>query len=505
MDEDAAGDQSAASSNVYLPLGPVAAAARSAAASSAANPVLAGGTAGLTAGRRDTSSTERDDGGLGVVRIKPLGAGGGGGERSAAAGSSLRAGVTFSTNPASLTVDGRVFNYPSHVIPPEFDQQALYDAFMHKRVGSFLAGVNVNVMAYGQTGSGKTHTVFGPPGIMARAAQGAYGDGVCADYGLFPHSLLAIFEAVEERRRAGETLVLTGSAVELSVMGNQDMLMRLEEVEKLRQISAGCSSKWGGEALGVALAKSSSPPRLFGMTELPLDTMADVRDLFAALATRNTAGTLMNDSSSRSHCFAFLTLRTHDRQSDTIRTSRFQFVDLAGSERLKDAHGGDASWKEGGEALNGLVTNYSLMQLSTCARRLVEETRKDGGKNFSFKAFIVDLVPLLQESMTGDAATACFVTLSQAPDNLMQSKFALDFCEVFAKLRTRPRQVKPLPRAKLVKEANQLHDEAKAVLGSKGGGGRYRMMRIAQTRDAEQQLELLARFGDVTRSRQRGV
>ena len=45
-------------------------------------------------------------------------------------------------------------------------------------------------------------------------------------------------------------------------------------------------------------------------------------------------------------------------------------IDLAGSERLKEAHGGDSSWKAGGEALNGLVTNYSLMQLSTCARPL---------------------------------------------------------------------------------------------------------------------------------------
>ena len=58
------------------------------------------------------------------------------------------------------------------MIPPEADQAALYDAFMPKRVAAFLDGVNVNVMAYGQTGSGKTHTMFGPPGIMARAASG---------------------------------------------------------------------------------------------------------------------------------------------------------------------------------------------------------------------------------------------------------------------------------------------------------------------------------------------
>ena len=61
-------------------------------------------------------------------------------------------------------------------------------------------------------------------------------------------------------------------------------------------------------------------------------------------------------------------------------------------------------------------------QLSTCARRLVEEQRKKNFsfKNFSFKAFIVDLVPLLQESMSGEALTACFVCMSQAPDNVMQ-------------------------------------------------------------------------------------
>ena len=439
-----------------------------------------------------------DDGGLGVVRIKPLGAGGGGGERSAISGPA--AGVSFSANPPHLTVDNREFSYPSHIITPEMDQQALYDAFMPRRVEAFLAGVNVNVMAYGQTGSGKTHTMFGPPGIMGRAAAGEYGDSLCPGYGLFPRGLLAVFEACEEQRRAGATVVLTGSAVELSVMGNQDMLMRLEDVEEMRRMGASGGSKWSGGQLGVSLDKNADPPRLYGMTEMPLDTLQDVRRLYAALATRNTAGTLMNDSSSRSHCFAFLTLRVRDASADAVRTSRFQFVDLAGSERLKEAHG-DVAWKEGGEALNGLITNYSLMMLSSCARALVEANRKArGGRatNFSFKAYVVDLVPLLQESMSGEASTACFVCLSQAPDNLMQSKFALDFGEVFARLSPKaPRPMKPVPRAKLVQAASAMLAEAQKVLGSAGGGGRYKMVRIAQLRDAEQQLSLLGRFGAV--------
>jgi hypothetical protein len=55
---------------------------------------------------------------------------------------------------------------------------------------------------------------------------------------------------------------------------------------------------------GPQLDKFSAPPRMFGMVELPIEAPADLLRLFAAIASRNTAGTLMNDSSSRSHCTA---------------------------------------------------------------------------------------------------------------------------------------------------------------------------------------------------------
>lgn len=290
-----------------------------------------------------------DDGGLGVVRVKPLGAGGGGGERSAAGASG--AGVSISTKSAEVKVGDRLFSYPSHVIGDDMGQQELFDAFMPPRVKAFLDGVNVNVMAYGQTGSGKTHTMFGPPGIMARAAAGEYGNSCCPDYGLFPRGLLAIFEACQDMRSAGSAVVLTASAVELSIKGNEDMLVRPSAARKR---ATGIS--WDGAQLGVALDRATNPPRLYGMSELPLETPEDLRTVYAALATRNTASTNMNDTSSRSHCFAFLTMRVRDTASDTIRTSRFQFVDLAGSERLDEAHG-DA-WAAGGEVLTGMATNY---------------------------------------------------------------------------------------------------------------------------------------------------
>ena len=171
---------------------------------------------------------------------------------------------------------------------------------------------------------------------MAAAAAGKFGEGLCPQYGLFPRGLLAVFDACAALRKAGQAVVLTASAVELSMVeGNNDMLARAEVLAERKAAAAKATHAkgWGGEHMGVALDRASKPPRLYGMEELVLESRAQLLDVFAALATRNTAGTQMNDSSSRSHCFAFLTLRVHDPAADTVRTSRFQFVDLAGEPR----------------------------------------------------------------------------------------------------------------------------------------------------------------------------
>lgn len=417
------------------------------------------------------------DGGLGVVRVKPLGAGGGGAERSAG---SAAAGVEFSSQ--GVRVDGLLFSYPSHVIGPEILQDGLYDAFMPPRIEGFLGGVNVNIMAYGQTCSGKTHTVFGPPGIMAAAASGCFGTSVVPEYGLFPRALIGAFQEVQRRRAAGARLVLTASAVELSWnQGNLDMFAK-----------GGVCVKHGWQkSSGVNLDKTTVPPRLYGQVEFPLEEEGDLLKVFAALASRNVAATGMNDASSRSHCFAFLTLYAAD--GDAVQRSRFQFVDLAGSERLKDAHFGlTDAMKAGGEVMNGLLTNYSLMMLSSCVRALVEARKK--GKTISFRAYLFDLVLLLQESLTGDAMTACFVCVSQAPDNATQTKFVLDFGEVFAQLSpSRGRAVLPAPLAALAANTRKTIETSKAAL-AKGSAGKYALMREGQIMDGQQLLGILEKL-----------
>ena len=95
------------------------------------------------------------------------------------------------------------------------------------------------------------------------------------------------------------------------------------------------------------------------------------------------------------------------------------------------------------------MTNWALHMLSACARGLVQARRAK--TIFSFRAYMVDLVILLQESMTGEAATACFTCISQAPKNLQSSKNALDFGKTFAKLYNKPKQVAPEKLADMIK------------------------------------------------------
>ena len=133
-----------------------------------------------------------DNRGLGVVRVKPLGAGGGGGERSSVTGVST---VSYGNN--SINVGSKSYSYPKMVIGPEVEQEALFNEFMPSRIQGFFDGFNVNVIAYGQTGSGKTHTMFGTPGILRDAALGKFGHEVTPNYGLFPRGMIAIFKMLK--------------------------------------------------------------------------------------------------------------------------------------------------------------------------------------------------------------------------------------------------------------------------------------------------------------------
>jgi len=436
-----------------------------------------------------TNTVTLDDGGLAIVRVKPLGAGGGGVEQSSTGLNDGEAALRFSPDQRGIAVliNGapKVFKYPKRVIPPSLDNAGLYDQFLPQRVEAFFNGVNVNVMAYGQTGTGKTHTMFGPPGIMERAGKGQYGCGIETTYGLFPRAIIHIFQRA---KALGDACVLTCSAIELSMFGNKCMFDTGRECRSQGMSDSSC--------YGVTIDKAHKPPRMYGMVEHVLDDEKAVLRVFEAIATRNTKGTGMNNDSSRTHCFVFLKLYMKVGDGEKIRISRFQFVDLAGSERIEEATG-SKNFRESNDGWTGMVTNFSLTMLSACVRALVQQRareKKTGAKPkaFSFRTYVFDLVLLLSESMQGSALTAVIVCCSQAPANASQTTNALDFGSVFAKLRVRGKPVKPVLLAKLIKDVKTLKTEAERVLASSSTSVRYTNIRKAQKLDADNMLRIFS-------------
>ena len=107
---------------------------------------------------------EGDDGGNAIVRVKPVGAGGGGVEKSGMGMKNNEAALRYQVTDGNIgdgggghidivagNVSGKTFNYLNHVIPPETDNEKLYNFFLPRRIDAFMDGYNVNLMAYGQT------------------------------------------------------------------------------------------------------------------------------------------------------------------------------------------------------------------------------------------------------------------------------------------------------------------------------------------------------------------
>ena len=426
-----------------------------------------------------------DNKGLGVIRIKPLGAGGGGGESSSKSGVSA---IEFSSS--SVTVNKKCYDYPKMVIDPTMSQEDLFDEFMPNCIDGFMNGYNVNLIAYGQTGSGKTHTMFGPPGCMGRAAKGQYNLDVHENYGIFPRSLIDIFHRLNEMKKidTDNQYVITCSSVELSIIGNEDMFKKSGYKNKSTKFT------FRSDTCGVALDKTKKPPRLYGQNEVILEKEEDLFRVFSAISVRNTSGTLMNDSSSRSHCIVSLTLWKYQKDKGKVSTSRFQFCDLAGSERLENAHAEGAQWKKDDgtinkDAIQGLSTNWSLMELSKCLEDIVM-VRKNKGK-FSFRAYLTDLLFLLSDSLVGNALTACFICISQAESNKGQSKNTLGFGERFSKLSINRKKNEDKLISVIESDATKSIEENKKHLNTTRGDTPYSTLRKAQIRDCEQILNVI--------------
>ena len=430
------------------------------------------------------------------VRIKPMTAEPGGGTTGAACSKHIAA---WDADRGTVAIGGlrsgdavtKRFAFPSVVVPPEADQATAYERLAVRRlVDIFVSGYDVNFLVFGQTGSGKTHTVFGPPGCLRGCSSGG-GGIITADHGIILRAASDALDAVKRRAASGEARgVLTGSMVELYFESLADLLNK----------KTPCSL--------------NDEHQLQGASEMPLETPDDVLRLAAAVELRTMDATLMNDTSSRSHCVTTLTLTQCDASTNRVTTSRFNFVDMMGSERSKgqnSAHDVRKNNKLTKAGCEGIFANLSLSQLALCVQRVAQRAAKGkkgapkaprakpkrrakGGSTGHVPFRFTYLTRFLSGSLVGPAVTAMVVTLSQAPRNGDETFHSLQYGEDMARLKTVP-QPQPSRRFK------ELRREARDGLAVSSDALRrtnvpkYVFIRKAEVRKWRRLLEVLDRIG----------
>lgn len=237
-----------------------------------------------------------------------------------------------------------------------FDQQAdadcVFSCLGHPVADAVMGGFNASTIAYGQTGSGKTFT------MTALAA-----DVIREIFYRLPKTTHHVGGA-------------DGFTMQLSVLEvyNESLGDLLKPLNAMDGGGGASSSPTRTNNSNRSFSQSSnSPPKegsaapqlredpkggiyVSGLTVVDIRIEEELlRHIDRATANRKTASTMMNATSSRSHCIFTLTLQHRGG------TSRCCFVDLAGSERLKKSLGlslGGPSYtgRDAGEPTGSLET-----------------------------------------------------------------------------------------------------------------------------------------------------
>ncbi|KAI0459839.1 kinesin motor domain-containing protein [Xylaria acuta] len=287
-------------------------------------------------------------------------------------------------------------------------QEDVYNSLGEDFLDHNFEGYHTCIFAYGQTGSGKSYTMMGTheqPGLIPRTCEDLFQRIEAAQNetpNISYHVRVSYFEVYNEHVR--DLLV--------PVIPNQPpyyLKIRESPVEG---------------------------PYVKDLTEVPVRNFREIlRYMKAGDASRTTASTKMNDTSSRSHAVFTIMLKQihHDMETDetTERSSRIRLVDLAGSERAKSTEATGARLREGSNI------NKSLTTLGRVIAALADPKAGRPGKRSR------DVVPyrdsiltwLLKDSLGGNSKTAMIACI--APSDYEETLSTLRYADQAKRIRTR--------------------------------------------------------------------
>ncbi|XP_046741303.1 kinesin-like protein Klp61F [Diprion similis] len=349
------------------------------------------------------------------------------------------------------------------VFGPLSKQVDVYQAVVSPLLDEVLAGYNCTVFAYGQTGTGKTFTMEGvsnDPSLHWTTDSSA---------GIIPRSLSHLFD--ELRMLEAQEYTVRVSFLELYNEELFDLLSPHDEASKIRLYED--ASKKGAVII-------------HGLEEVTVHNKSEVfKILEKGSEKRQTAATLMNAHSSRSHTVFSITVHIKENTVDgeeLLKTGKLNLVDLAGSENVGRSGAVDRRAREAGNI------NQSLLTLGRVITSLVERAPHIPYRESK-------LTRLLQESLGGRTKTSIIATVSPASINLEETLSTLDYAHRAKNITNRPELNQKLSKKALLKEyTEEIERLRRDLLATRERNGVY----LAQENYNDMQAQIECMEKDIT-------
>ncbi|KAI9890738.1 MAG: Kinesin [Vezdaea aestivalis] len=280
-------------------------------------------------------------------------------------------------------------------------QEDVYNTLGESFLDHNFEGYHTCIFAYGQTGAGKSYTMMGTP----------------QEPGLIPRTCEDLFERIENADSPTVSYSVRVSYFEVYNEHVRDLLVPRTETPYYLKIRES----------------PTEGPYVKDLTESPVKNFTELmRYMRAGDASRTTASTRMNNTSSRSHAVFTIHLKSIQTSltSDSVveRCSRIRLVDLAGSERAASTLATGARLREGSNI------NKSLTTLGRVIAALAERRPTSRKKEIvPYRDSI--LTWLLKDSLGGNSKTAMIACVS--PADYDESLSTLRYADQAKRIRTR--------------------------------------------------------------------
>ncbi|TVY44061.1 Kinesin-like protein [Lachnellula subtilissima] len=287
-------------------------------------------------------------------------------------------------------------------------QEDVYNCLGEEFLDHNFEGYHTCIFAYGQTGSGKSYTMMGTPD----------------EPGLIPRTCEDLFQRIEAAHNETPNISYNVRVSYFEVYN-----------EHVRDLLVPVNPNQPPYYLKIRESPTEGP-YIKDLTDAPVKNISEImRHMKIGDASRTTASTKMNDTSSRSHSVFTIMLKQihHDMDTDetTERMARIRLVDLAGSERAKATEATGARLREGSNI------NKSLTTLGRVIAALADPKQQRPGKRNK------DVVPyrdsiltwLLKDSLGGNSKTAMIACI--APSDYDETLSTLRYADQAKRIRTR--------------------------------------------------------------------